>query len=1429
MTKFFTLTDGKSKISLVKFRGRYLSPLLALTLAGCFRNSDEVTQDFTINKVGLSGPLVDAIAFLDENGNRTLDEGEVFDRTNAEDATDPENVIEAGSFTLVATTDAQRAADVVVISDAKTIDTSTGVSPGDIVFVANQSADGVVTPMTTMIVEGGISKEDLAAAFGFDPSVVDLTTFNPFASDLTADQQLQAENVESAAKQVVGMLRTIATMAEAAGVGASADGRDLSLSIAIDAVASQLKAASVAGEVIDFSDADGEALNEFLEGAVSSAVLAVANVDGTTALDAEFTAALVSSMANVAAYIDTLDISLTEVNTELSVLQALEANVVSGVSGGDMTLAEDGVNVGEIAQSVAPSDLSAAAVSGSLFVEVDGVDGLQLSAKLVSAVQVGDSVASVSAVAGGDADLSFSVVPFSGRDSAYVEVDPSTGAVTLTAAGVSALQADGSEGFDFSVEVIDGLGKYVIESFSVAVSETLGVHVFVNETSSKTYDTLQDAIADSAAGDVLLMPSGEISDDVVLDKSLTLKGAHSGTAAATWGVDGIPTNFDPSGRGEETVITGSIIISDNVTDVTIDGLYINPSDDGAPLQLGSGVDGLSVENSFLTGYDAGALQLSAISNLTLSNNLIGGVTTANTNGGSLYLTDIDTGDIDGNLFWRPGAAHLYLENMSDVGLTGNNFYHGLHAGGADFDGLLDQAPSGSGSGYGSSGYGSSGYGSSGYGSSGYGSSGYGSSGYGSGQGADGVMYGRNYWLEVKGVNSDLTIDGNVGNFNSGGIQVYGEQEGASFTNLSITDNVMGNFVNADPDGSLLDQDTRHLSGNMGGIAISIDEALASATNVVITGNTISGAADQVLSNQDVNALIQIAGDITGLDVSNNTLTWSNSSDIELSSIDKNFSDDDLEGLIGIQIVGGVDGASDESPVEIGGNTISFAYAEIDKFVGNGLFIGDDLVDEGNVSPYGEFSGKVVVGHDNVGTASDGIDPAGIVVTSDKVLETLTVEFTDPNSYLTVYILEESGDTVSIVPFTIEDDTADTSVAVYENVGFTVQLTGTDNVSVTENGGENLIASGTISATAIVASDESILIEVSNEQTSFGSATYDAASDGWTYTLADNDTVDGLTPESSQTDTITFTITRGDVVVTETATVNIQGVEDPLVVSFDQTSAAIDLSADQGTSATFTASVSDKDNAIDGGVWTFEDPTYGTLVENDGVFTYTADNSIAETRALASTDTQTETISLTFTNGDDVESTDVAIAITGKDEPELFTVQSVVDTGSVAQVEIIINGDAIVDSIAGASSSSSIRGVDFSITPLSSGVVVDGVTVAFQAADRMDWYDADDLFTTWTDEQDKFRETSLYTAVVGETIAIGDTQPFVNSTGTYSREMDGTTFDFSEFVGTDFVLGKLTFRDFPEDTTPSDFDIEVSGTVVTMDEELSFTTSTVDII
>ena len=644
---------------------------------------------------------------------------------------------------------------------------------------------------------------------------------------------------------------------------------------------------------------------------------------------------------------------------------------------------------------------------------------------------------------------------------------------------------------------------------------------------------------------------------------------------------------------------------------------------------------------------------------------------------------------------------------------------------------------------------------------------------------------------------------------------------------------MGNFVNADPNGLLLDQETRHLSGNMGGIAISIDEALASATNVVITGNTISGAADQILSNQDVNALIQIAGDITGLDVSNNTLTWSNSSDIALSSIDKNFGDDGEEGLIGIQIVGGVDGASAEIPVEIGGNTISFSYAEIDKFLGNGLLIGDDLVDEGSVSTYGEFSGKVVVGHDNVATASDGINSAGIIVTSDKVLETLTVEFTDPNSYLTVYVFEESGDSVSIVPFTIADDTADTSVAVYENVGFTVQLTGTDSVSVTENGGENLIASGTISATAIVASDEAISIVVSNEQTAFGSAAYDAASGGWTYTLADNDAVDALTPESSQTDTITFTITRGDVVVTETATVNIQGVEDPLVVSFDKTAAAIDLSADQGTSATFTASVSDKDNATDGGVWSFEDPTYGTLVENNGVFTYTADNSIAETRALASTDTQTETISLTFTNGDDVDSTDVAVTITGKDEPELFTAVLSGSNAARAAVKLSINGDALVGNVEGASASSNIKGVVLHVEALNDGTQIENGTFSFSKVDRTSFYDPEDFNQVLTSDQQAFVDATNYLGAVGKSeldedigkIALTDPIPLSNASGEYTYTPDATDFNFSEFVNSSFELGTLTFNG----DVSADLDFKLSGTISLDEGDFAFATSTIDII
>ena len=69
----------------------------------------------------------------------------------------------------------------------------------------------------------------------------------------------------------------------------------------------------------------------------------------------------------------------------------------------------------------------------------------------------------------------------------------------------------------------------------------------------------------------------------------------------------------------------------------------------------------------------------------------------------------------------------------------------------------------------------------GYGPTGYFPSGYGLSG--SGGGTSKIYHGRNYIAEVKGVSTDVTFSGNSALYNSGGIQVWDENDTSNyFTN-----------------------------------------------------------------------------------------------------------------------------------------------------------------------------------------------------------------------------------------------------------------------------------------------------------------------------------------------------------------------------------------------------------------------------------------------------------------------------------------------------------------------------------------------------------------------------------------------------------------------------------------------------------------------
>ena len=476
------------------------------------------------------------------------------------------------------------------------------------------------------------------------------------------------------------------------------------------------------------------------------------------------------------------------------------------------------------------------------------------------------------------------------------------------------------EGVDLSWSMFDTGGVTPV----AGADYTLG-------TSDNIQSAINSAIDMNNDGEIVIaLAAGRYDQNFTIDQDITIWGAAKGLSISQDGSDAdakvdevseVIFDLNDGGRGVgETWINGTVTVAHD--DVTIDGMRLHNYD--GPLKFaGTDIDGFTLKNSYVTGFNAPDafkyIDEDGVKSKDwlLDGNLIGGVSGGV--GGSLYLTGVEDVVVSENVFWRPGAAHMYIEDVTNVEFIDNFYLQGLHADGANQDGLYAQleahsnwgyvgfsgnnfgttgyGPNGYGpygygpNGYGPNGYGPNGYGPNGYGPNGYGPNGYGPSGYGpNGYGPDGYgpdgyssltsvtnneldYYGRNYVVEVKGVTDQVTFDGNTAKFNSGGIQFWDEGDTANyFTNTLIQDNTFTDFYNADPNGLLATVESRHKSGLVGGVVVSLEDGSASE-DLVIQNNKFVGSISEIYNEDDIDALILIQGEMNSVYVSGNVLEW----------------------------------------------------------------------------------------------------------------------------------------------------------------------------------------------------------------------------------------------------------------------------------------------------------------------------------------------------------------------------------------------------------------------------------------------------------------------------------------------------------------------------------------------------------------------------
>ena len=238
-----------------------ISPLALVAVSAC---RSPYSADTAVSGNIVKGPLSNALVFLDLDGDNVLDANEQSIRTDAN-----------GKFTINTTATNYK---IVALTDDSTVDTSSGAILAGVTLSVPKGA-AVVTPTTTLMEEGGLTKEEVAEVLGL-PDGVDPLTFNPFAAGVDAATALAVEKVS---QQLMTAVSSFASAAE--GAGASEKGAfEAALKSVVDVVKTKAAKAkdpnaSAADKKIDFTKADDL---ELIKAQVTTKAAALDGIDMTT-------------------------------------------------------------------------------------------------------------------------------------------------------------------------------------------------------------------------------------------------------------------------------------------------------------------------------------------------------------------------------------------------------------------------------------------------------------------------------------------------------------------------------------------------------------------------------------------------------------------------------------------------------------------------------------------------------------------------------------------------------------------------------------------------------------------------------------------------------------------------------------------------------------------------------------------------------------------------------------------------------------------------------------------------------------------------------------------------------------------------------------------------------------------------------------------